>query len=149
MELRRDLGVGNQPVLETLQVPEATSVRAGHLGVAGAEQLQCRNELDVVTRGQVRVLVDVHLDECDLAGKVACRLLEQRGEAVAGTTPGGVEVDDDRSCALADEIIELSRALDLDDGSLALSGGNGLSESRLIDEVRGDKAYDSRHRQNW
>jgi hypothetical protein len=53
-----------------------------------------RHSRDAVGSSDLRELIDVDLVELDVGVGLA-ELLEGRGDGLAGTAPGGVEVDDD------------------------------------------------------
>src|SRR5690606_13024881 len=61
--------------------------------LAVAEGNHGRDRLDAELAGNRRMVVNVHLDQLDLAGGVAHRLLKYRGELLAGATPGCPEID--------------------------------------------------------
>ena len=63
--------------------------------LAVAEQGDGGDALDAVAAGDVRVGVDVDLDDLQV-GAVGGERLEFRGDEAAGTAPGGPEVDNDR-----------------------------------------------------
>ena len=65
-------------------------------GLAVDEGDHGRNRLDPHLAGDRRMLVDVHLDQLDLALGGADRLFEDRRELAAGTAPGRPEVDQHR-----------------------------------------------------
>ena len=64
--------------------------------LAVLEQHQRRDRHDAVLRRRRRVLVDVELDDLDLAAERAGDLLERRRDHAAGAAPFGPEIDHDR-----------------------------------------------------
>ena len=65
-------------------------------GLAVDEGDHSRNRLDAHLARDRRMLVDVHLDQLDLAARGANRLFDDRGELAAGAAPRRPEVDQHR-----------------------------------------------------
>src|SRR5689334_19691979 len=66
----------------------------GHLALA--ENQQCRNRADAVLRGEVLVIVNVHLADPYLAIVLVGQFVKNRRDHFAGTAPFGPEINEDR-----------------------------------------------------
>ena len=75
-------------------------------GLAVLEEDHHRDRLDPVALRERRLLVDVHLDELDVAVRLLHDPVEHGGDGVAGPAPFGPEVDDHRLVALEDFLFE-------------------------------------------
>ena len=73
---------------------DGAGLPGGHL--PAAQYQQGRDGLDSEPLRDLRRGVDVHLDQLDLAGQVAGKLLERGADHAAGPAPGCPQVDDDR-----------------------------------------------------
>src|SRR4051812_32955307 len=75
----------------------ALALGADHalLGLTVLEDDEGGDAHDIEAERQVRVLVDVDLDDADLAVLLVGDLLEDRGDHLARTAPFGPEVDQD------------------------------------------------------
>src|SRR5216683_1587588 len=71
------------------------------------EQHQGRDRHDAVFLRGRRVLVDVELDDLDLAVERACDLLERRRDHLARPAPFGPEIHHDRLARLEDLSLEI------------------------------------------
>ena len=72
-------------------------------------EVEGRHSRDTVGSSDLRELIDVDLVELD-AGVGLAELLEGRGDGLAGTAPGGVEVDDDGAGGVSDLFLVLGDA---------------------------------------
>lgn len=73
---------------------------------------------DAVVGGDFGELIDIDLVELDGSDAVA-QLLDERGNRLARTTPGGEEVDNDGLLAVLDELLPLLSTVDKRDSQLA------------------------------
>jgi hypothetical protein len=73
-------------------------------------EVEGRHSRDAVGSSDLRELIDVDLVELD-AGVGLAELLEGRGDGLAGTAPGGVEVDDDGAGGVGDLFLVLGDAV--------------------------------------
>lgn len=72
-------------------------------------EVEGRHSRDTVGSSDIRELIDVDLVELDVGVGLA-ELLESRSDGLAGTAPGGVEVDDDGAGGRGDLFLVLSGA---------------------------------------
>src|SRR5882672_6458604 len=96
----RDAGAGSRggggrsdPLLQLL-LGRGADLARGKLAVL--EQHQGRNRHDAVFLRRLRALVDIELEDLDLAAERAGDLLERRRDHFAGPAPLGPEIDHDR-----------------------------------------------------
>src|SRR5262249_9044719 len=82
------------PLFQLLLRRRANLAR-GHLAVL--ENHQRRDRLDAVLGRGLRVLIDVELDDLDLAVERARDLFERRRDHAAGTAPFGPKIHNDRA----------------------------------------------------
>ena len=79
---------------------------SGSGGLAVAEEDHRRDRGDPVALGEAALLVDVHLDELQLAGALLDDAVEHGCDRVARPAPLGPEVDDHVLVALLDFLLE-------------------------------------------
>jgi len=89
---------------------------------------------DFIARGQVRALVDIDLCNTSV-GQFACQFLQHGSQLPAGSTPVGIEIDEDRNIGLENQFVEV-RLGDVDDRAPSLSadglvGFSGACGDRL------------------
>ncbi len=69
------------------------------VAILGDEE-ECRDGLNACSHGQLQVLVHIHLQYFDTALIVLCKPFQQWCHALAGTTPCGIEIDNDGNLAV-------------------------------------------------
>src|SRR5262249_10315875 len=76
------------------------------LDLSAVDHEQRGDAADAILRRCLRVVVDVHLDDLELAVVLAGQLLDDRGDGATRGAPGCPEVDQDRSAGLEDLALE-------------------------------------------
>jgi hypothetical protein len=129
-----DTSLLNEELGQTLKITTRLVVLG--LVALSIEVLEGRETLDTESLSEITLSIGVNLCDLDLVLGVlvgVCKILPDRSEGLAMTTPGGEELDESGLAGLEDDVVKVGGEK-FDDGRFSCNGGSKGAEHEALDE---------------